>query len=152
MLRQAHDYWVAGRTLRPNLPRYGWGTPELGGCKLPNLHFALADAAALPFADRSLDVVFNAFLLDRLPAPLGVFAEWRRVIRPGGRLVLVTPLNFLQPAGWREAYPPVRIVDALVRSGWSVMDWTDPLELFEPLDARGNGMRWRCVAGVFAAG
>ena len=151
MLRQAHDFWVAGETLRPNLPRYGWGTPTLSGRQLPNLHFALARAGELPFPDRSVDVLFNSFLIDRLPDPFGAFAEWRRVLRPGGRLVFVSPLNYLNPASWRTAFPPVRLVHHLTAAGWDLLDWTDPLEVFEPMDARGNGMHWRCVAGVFTA-
>jgi len=42
MLRQANEYWIKGSTLRPNLIRYGWDTPELKGHALTNLHFALA--------------------------------------------------------------------------------------------------------------
>lgn len=111
-----------------------------------NLRFALANAAALPFPDASLDVIFSSFLLDRLPQPRRALAEWRRVLRPGGRLIVVTPLNFLAPAAWREFHPPVRLLNLLRHSGWQVLDWTDPVEVFEPMDARGNGMRWRCLA------
>ena len=148
MLRQATDYWTRGQTLQPNLLRYGWGTPQLPGHELPNLHFALARAGALPLPDASLNLLVNTFLIDRLPDPLGAFAEWWRVLRPGGRLLVVTPLNYLQPAHWRTAHPPVKILHHLLAAGWQLINWTDPLEVFEPMDARGNGMRWRCVAAV----
>jgi demethylmenaquinone methyltransferase / 2-methoxy-6-polyprenyl-1,4-benzoquinol methylase len=54
---------------------------------------ALADAAALPFADRSFDAVGIGFgfrnLLWRNPHAQEHLAEIRRVLRPGGRLVVV---------------------------------------------------------------
>ena len=149
MLRQAYDYWIAGQTLRPNLPRYGWGTPTLPGHDLPNLHFALARAGHLPFADASLDVVLSTFLIDRLPDPFGAFSEWRRVLKPGGRMLLVSPLNYLRPASWRSAFPAVKLLHHLTANGWELLDWVDPLPVFEPMDARGNGMHWSCVAGAF---
>lgn len=148
MLRQAMDFWTAGETLHPNLIRFGWGTPALAGHCVPNLHFALARAEKLPFPDASLDVLIDTFLLDRLPTPFAAFPEWARVLKPGGRLITVSPLNFLQPAGWREAHPPVKILEHLRQTGWLVEDWTDPLDLREPMDARGNAISWRCLAFV----
>ena len=58
------------------------------------IEFALADALRLPFADKTFDVVTNAFLLRNLgdlPAGLG---EMARVLRPGGRLAC---LDMTQP-------------------------------------------------------
>ncbi len=146
MLRQGNDYWVRGENLRPNLIRYGWSTPDLAGQKLANLHFALAKGEQLPFADASLDVVLNTFLIDRLAVPFSAFQEWARVLKPGGTLLTVSPLNFLQPAGWRQAHPPVKILEHLKDRNWELRDWTDPLTLFEPMDVRGNGVNWQCVA------
>jgi len=146
MLRQANAYWVKGETLRPNLIRYGWGTPELEGCELTNLRFALAKGEYLPFPDGSLDVLFNTFLLDRLPGPFAAFNEWARVLKPGGRLIAVSPLNFLQSEGWRTAHPPVKILSYLQQQGWIIEDWADPLLLEEPMDVRGNLVRWSCVS------
>ncbi|WP_187270902.1 class I SAM-dependent methyltransferase [Neolewinella aurantiaca] len=148
MLRQATDFWVKGASLRPNLIRYGWGTPELAGYELTNLSFALAKGELLPFPDASLDVVINTFLIDRLPTPFAAFAEWARVLKPGGRLITASPLNFLQPEGWRTAHPPVKILSHLQQQGWSIENWTDPLPLEEPMDVRGNSVRWACVAFV----
>lgn len=54
-----------------------------------------ADARQLPLADRSFDVVTSSYLLDILPWDdiRRALTEFRRVLRPGGRLVLchVTP-------------------------------------------------------------
>ncbi len=148
MLRQGNDFWKKGESLRPNLIRYGWGTPELPGHQLSNLHFALAKGERLPFPDDSLDVLLNTFLIDRLPQPFAALTEWQRVLKPGGTLITVSPLNFLRPEGWHQAHPPVKILAHLQQQGWQVEDWTDPLLLREPMDARGNSVDWQCLAFV----
>lgn len=52
-----------------------------------------ADATDLPFGDASFDVAVAAYLLHLLERDVFVraLAEARRVLRPGGRLVTVTP-------------------------------------------------------------
>ena len=44
----------------------------------------------LPFADDAFDLVYANFVVEHLAHPPAAFAEWRRVLRPGGSLVLVT--------------------------------------------------------------
>lgn len=56
-----------------------------------NLDLRLADARSLPFDDDAFDVLFNSYMLDLIPLadmPV-VLGEFLRVLRPGGRLVLV---------------------------------------------------------------
>jgi len=48
----------------------------------------VGDAAALPFADASFDLVYCRFLLEYLPQPGLAVREMARVLRPGGRLLL----------------------------------------------------------------
>jgi ubiquinone/menaquinone biosynthesis C-methylase UbiE len=146
MLRHAHDYWRKGIALTPHLARYGWENPTLRGPTVTNLHFALASGEALPFGDETIDVVVNTFLLDRLPNPARALAEWWRVLRPGGRLILLSPLNFLAPDGWRKWHPPVKLLDHLLQKGWKVEDWQDPVPVREPMDNRGNAVVWQTVA------
>jgi hypothetical protein len=148
MLRQARDYWVRGEVLRPNLGRFGYPTTELSGHELPNLHFAQADAAALPFPDNSLDLLFSTFLTDRLADPFAFFTESLRTLRPAARLITMSPLNFLQREQWASFHPPMKILDPLLRQGWQLIDLTDPLLVDEPMDARGNVVGWRTLAFV----
>jgi SAM-dependent methyltransferase len=48
---------------------------------------ARADAESLPFADESFDLVLGHAVLHHLPNLRRAFAEFRRVLRPGGRIV-----------------------------------------------------------------
>jgi SAM-dependent methyltransferase len=45
---------------------------------------------SLPFDEDSFDLVYANFVVEHLKHPERGFAEWRRVLRPGGRLVLLT--------------------------------------------------------------
>ncbi|WP_432036232.1 methyltransferase domain-containing protein [Streptomyces cucumeris] len=47
------------------------------------------DAAAPPVAERAFDVLLVRHLLWLLPEPAAVLRRWARLLRPGGRLVLV---------------------------------------------------------------
>ena len=55
-----------------------------------------ADAQSLPFDANSFDAAFATLVFCSIPDPLKAFAEARRVIRPGGRLVL---LEHVRPPG-----------------------------------------------------
>jgi SAM-dependent methyltransferase len=41
----------------------------------------------LPFDDASFDVVYANFVVEHLDDPAGAFADWRRLLRPDGRVV-----------------------------------------------------------------
>ena len=57
---------------------------------LRNLHFALADGMALPFADGSFDLVLSHAVIEHVAdAPL-YLRECARVLAPGGRMYLST--------------------------------------------------------------
>lgn len=51
-----------------------------------NARFVAGDAARLPFADGAFDLVTAASSLEEAAEPAAVFAELRRVLRPGGVL------------------------------------------------------------------
>ena len=50
--------------------------------------FRAMDAEKLEFEDASFDVVLSLFVLRHLPNPVAAAREMRRVLKPGGRLVL----------------------------------------------------------------
>ncbi len=52
---------------------------------------ALADLGALPFASGSFDGCLNIVTLEHLPEPQCALLEVARVLKPGGRLLLVVP-------------------------------------------------------------
>lgn len=70
------------------------------------------DAARLPFASSQFDRLFSAYMLDLIPLAEipQVLSEFRRVLRPGGRLVLVSLTegvslpSRLFVAGWKLTY------------------------------------------------
>jgi SAM-dependent methyltransferase len=59
--------------------------------EFPDVHWAVAPAHPLAFVDRSFDAVFAGELIEHLADPRAALAEFRRVLRPGGLLVLTTP-------------------------------------------------------------
>jgi SAM-dependent methyltransferase len=48
-------------------------------------------AERLPFEADSFDLIVSVWVLEHLPDPLGAFIEARRVLRPGGHFVFLTP-------------------------------------------------------------
>jgi SAM-dependent methyltransferase len=55
------------------------------------VRFLVGDAQPLPFRDGAFDAVFAGELIEHLPDPRPGVAEFRRVLRPGGTLILTTP-------------------------------------------------------------
>jgi len=51
--------------------------------------FAVQDAAAPDFPPQSFDVIVCRHVLWALPDPASVLARWTRLLRPGGRLLLI---------------------------------------------------------------
>ncbi|BDZ58195.1 class I SAM-dependent methyltransferase [Barrientosiimonas endolithica] len=64
----------------------------------------VASAAALPFADGSVDVVHSSNLWEHVPHPEAVADEMLRVLRPGG-LLFLSYTNWLSPWGGHETSP-----------------------------------------------
>lgn len=67
------------------------GSPEMldrARAALPDAQFHLGDLSRLPVPDRAVDLVVCALALEHVPALAPVMAEFARVLRPGGHLVI----------------------------------------------------------------
>ncbi len=64
--------------------------------QLPNLSFEVGDAMNLRFADNSFDITSISFGIRNVDDPVKALSEMRRVVKPGGRVVV---LEFGQPGG-----------------------------------------------------
>jgi len=58
-----------------------------------------ADGYALPFADRSFEAVLLVAVLEHTREPARLLAEANRVLKPGGKVVIVVPNDWTMSAG-----------------------------------------------------
>ncbi|MEM8783723.1 MAG: ubiquinone/menaquinone biosynthesis methyltransferase [Planctomycetota bacterium] len=94
-----------------------WNQTKLQSADLelmPGVRYLNGDALALPFADASFDVISIAFGLRNVADPAAAVAEFTRVLRPGGRLVI---LEFSEPSN-----PLLRFGSKLYTE--RIMPWT----------------------------
>ena len=93
----------------------------------PNVRAQVADAHALPFQDEAFDAVLIFHTLTYAEHPPRVLKECARVLRPGGRLVVLCLDEHHQPevtARYGERHPgfsPVAVRGLLSRAGLSVV-------------------------------
>jgi ubiquinone/menaquinone biosynthesis C-methylase UbiE len=83
-LRPEQDLHYVAADLSPVMLRRA--RAEADRCGIDWIEFVDADAEALPFADRSFDVVVTYTGLHCFPHPPAAIAEMARVLRPGGEL------------------------------------------------------------------
>lgn len=92
--------WTEGLDLTPALLTRA--RRRMAGCDHDRHRVRQGHATALPYPDDAFDAVFSSYLLDVLPPSqrLSALLEMRRVVRPPGRLVLVT---LAPPQHWIES-------------------------------------------------
>jgi SAM-dependent methyltransferase len=66
-------------------------TVEAARRRYPAVTFVQADAAALPFEDGRFEVVTSFETLEHVSEPTQMLDEFRRVLKPGGLLIVSTP-------------------------------------------------------------
>jgi demethylmenaquinone methyltransferase/2-methoxy-6-polyprenyl-1,4-benzoquinol methylase len=105
------DFALAARRLNPGrivgadvaLEMVRLGVPKVAAADRPPIRLMGGDAERLPFADDSFDLVTAAFGVRNFGHIPDGLAEARRVLRPGGELLI---LDFSEPTapGFRQAY------------------------------------------------
>lgn len=73
------------------------------------IHFQIGDAMVLPFRDAAFDQVVMHLILAVVPAPGAALVEAARVVRPGGRLLILD--KFLRPG---ERAPLRRLISPII--------------------------------------
>lgn len=63
-----------------------------------------SDALRLPYPDETFDAVVSGFMMRNVTSIAAAFAEQRRVVRPGGRVVCLEMTRPTMPL-WRTVYP-----------------------------------------------
>jgi demethylmenaquinone methyltransferase/2-methoxy-6-polyprenyl-1,4-benzoquinol methylase len=122
------------------------------------------DAMALPLADASVDGVVISFGLRNVADPDAALAEFHRVTRPGGRLVVCefssptwTPFRTVYTEYLMRALPRIaRAVssnpEAYVYLAESIRAWPDQAELAGRIQAAGwTDVGWRNLTGGIVA-
>lgn len=69
------------------------------------IEFVTGDALSLPFEDRSFDLVVSHTFFTIVPDPKKAMEEMKRVVRPGGMIASVTPMNFFPSLYDGGCYP-----------------------------------------------
>ena len=69
---------------------------EIAQTKRRENHLIQADAQSLPFGEHEFDAAFATLVFCSIPDPTRAFKELQRVIKPGGRIVL---LEHVRPEG-----------------------------------------------------
>jgi len=124
----------------------------------PGLRFEVGDALRLPLADATCDAATIAFGMRNLPDYQAGFAEMRRVVRPGGRVVCLEisrPSSRLGALAARWFDHVVPLIGRLVGQGsayaylvQSTKAYPDPDHIARVMEAAGlEGVRWFGMSG-----
>jgi SAM-dependent methyltransferase len=131
---------------RANAARASASVPE----SIP-VRFLEGSVGGIPAADVSFDVVLAFDCLEHVMAPLPIFREWYRVLRPGGKC-LIEWFPFKGPWGpHMESLIPVPWAhvlfgeEAMFRAAERIYDWPGFMPRHWDLDESGNKKpnKWR---------
>jgi ubiquinone/menaquinone biosynthesis C-methylase UbiE len=102
-----------------------------------------AESRNLPLAAGSVDLVVSRMSFWALPDPVAALREWRRVLAPDGRIVVIDALHFAAPTSAAG-----RVRHVVGRAFWTVVGRFDRYRGTAPAPARPAtpGAGWRSVA------
>ena len=117
--------------LRPRLPIENTHFVDISAPALDQLakrggRVALAEVTALPFADATFDLVCALDIIEHVDDEIGALGEITRVTRPGGTILISTPLHpsrwtaFDDFVGHKRRYEPPRLLEQLTERRLSV--------------------------------
>ncbi|NNF35643.1 MAG: class I SAM-dependent methyltransferase [Saprospiraceae bacterium] len=144
MLRVAHDHWVGEKNQEFDMRDVGFELLYTESHQLSNLKFIQADMLNLPFRDGISDLVLSLLSVDRVSDIAPFMDEIFRILQPGGKLLLVSPFNFQNREQWDSYYPVSNFLKLLNEKDWIMIDHTESLNYFVPLDRRNNRVQYRC--------
>jgi demethylmenaquinone methyltransferase / 2-methoxy-6-polyprenyl-1,4-benzoquinol methylase len=143
---------------------FSLGMLRVGRRRRPDMPFTAADATHLPFADGSFDAVTMSFGLRNVSEPAAALAEFRRVTRPGGRLVLcefsrpvnrafrAVYLHYLMAALPAVARRVSSSPDSYVYLAESIQAWPSQRDLALTVQDSGwKDVEWRNLSGGIVA-
>ena len=143
---------------------FSLGMLRVGHERQPELPFVAGDGLNLPYRDNSFDAATISFGLRNLTDRSIGLAEFRRVLKPGGRLVICEfssptskPLRTLYTEYLMKALPAVATKvatnpDAYVYLAESIRAWPAQAELADEIVAAGFAeVQWRNLTGGIVA-
>jgi len=143
---------------------FSLGMLRVGKRRQPSLPFVAGDGMHLPFADESFDAATISFGLRNIQDRMAGLAELRRVLRPGGRLVVCefshptwAPFRTVYTEYLMKALPAVAQrtssnPEAYVYLAESIRAWPDQAELGADMQRAGfERVQWRNLSGGIVA-
>lgn len=143
---------------------FSLGMLRVGRRRQPRLPFVAGDGLHLPYRDASFDAATISFGLRNLSDRAAGLAEFRRVLKPGGRLVVcefshptVAPIRTLYTEYLMRALPAVATKvasnpEAYVYLAESIRAWPTQAELADEMLACGLvAVQWRNLTGGIVA-
>jgi len=143
---------------------FSLGMLRVGHKRQPDLPFVAGDGLNLPYRDNSFDAATISFGLRNLTDRSAGLAEFRRVLKPGGRLVIcefssptLKPLRTIYTEYLMKALPAVATKVATNPAAYvylaeSIRAWPAQAELAEEILEAGFGeVQWRNLTGGIVA-
>jgi phosphatidylethanolamine/phosphatidyl-N-methylethanolamine N-methyltransferase len=91
---------------------------------MPSVTLKVMDATSLDFGDNEFDKAVATYTISAVPDPIAVLREMRRVVKPGGLLVILNHFrSSRRPIGWIEDL----VAPVCTRLGWKSNLALEPL-------------------------